>query len=83
MPLNGDNDSESGGITLDKAFRKAGGLGQFHTLMFLTLASFLTTGEIYNSLIMYFNRVPNLLCTMSSGQTVSCDWETACESNDS
>ena len=61
---------------------KAGGVGPFHTLMFVSFASFLVTGEIYNSLIMYFNKVPDLLCTMADGSKVACDWETACNSYD-
>ena len=60
----------------------AGGIGRFHTLMFITFALFLATGEKFNSLIMYFNKVPELLCTMKNGSVVSCDWEIACNSDD-
>ena len=82
MPLIQDNESNSEGVSIEKAFKKSGGLGQFHSLMFITLVGCLVTGEIYNSLIMYFNKVPDMICTMKDGQQEPCDWETACNSDD-
>ena len=46
------------------------------------MALFLMSGEVFNSLIMYYNKVPNLTCTMASGAKEACDWGTACTSND-
>ena len=70
------------GTSIEVAFKKAGGLGRFHSLMFATLFAFLVTGEIYNSLIMYFNKVPEMLCTYQDGRKEPCDWEIACNSDD-
>ena len=72
---------ETSFTSLEGAFRKTGGVGKFHTLMFATFALFLTTGEVYNSLIMYYNKVPDLLCTMKTGEKIQCDWEIACTSD--
>ena len=74
---------ETSFTSLEGAFRKTGGVGKFHTLMFATFALFLTTGEVYNSLIMYYNKVPDLLCTMKTGEKIECDWEMACTSDNS
>ena len=81
MPLIKEYDSSVEETSIEQAFKKVGGLGKFHTFMFAALATFIATGEVYNSLIMYFNKVPDMLCTMRDGQTVSCDWETACFSD--
>ena len=48
--------------------------------MFITFAAFLVSGETFNALIMYFNKVPDFICTYQDGKTESCDWETACKS---
>ena len=84
MPLinDSDSDSEDHEMSIDQAFKKVGGLGKFHTLMFVILSAFLITGEIYNSLIIYFNKTPELICTDANGSKTPCDWETACTSND-
>ena len=77
-----NNGSEEDGMSIEQAFQKIGGLGQFHTLMFVILSAFLITGEIYNSLIIYFNKTPELICINVNGSKTPCDWETACTSSD-
>ena len=64
IPLVKESGDKVGNTSVEKAFMDSGGVGRFHTLMFITFALFLATGEMYNSLIMYFNKVPDLLCTM-------------------
>ena len=46
--------------------------------MFITLSVCLVTGEIFNSLIMYYNKMPQMLCQYEDGTIEQCDWETAC-----
>ena len=82
IPLIKGSANNSRETSIEKAFEDVGGVSRFHTLMFITFALFLATGEMYNSLIMYFNKVPDLLCTMKDGSVVSCDWDTACNSED-
>ena len=36
------------------------------------------TGEVFNSLILYFNKIPELVCTHSDGSEQPCSWYTAC-----
>ena len=67
-------------MTLDEAFKRAGGLGRFHALVFITLSVCLMAGEIYNAVLMYFNKLPQMICNYSDGRSAQCDWETACTS---
>ena len=60
----------------------AGGLGKFHWLLFVILSLVLMTGEVYNSMVLYFNKTPELLCTYKDGVKKECDWATACFSSD-
>ena len=53
--------------TVSEAFNLAGGLGRFHKIMFIILSGCLMTGEVFNSLILYFNKTPDLICTHSDG----------------
>ena len=54
-------------MTLGEALERAGSLGRFHALVFIALSACLAAGEIYNAVLMYFNKLPQMICTYSDG----------------
>ena len=71
-PLIEQPENKKNSTTIDEAFEKSGGVGKFQALVWISMALFLTSGEVFNSMVVYYNKVPDLICTTSTGERMSC-----------